>query len=235
MTGPAGACFHEAYPGVALARRAFAEGVGTMFLMFAASSSGIAAAGLFPGRPGMISVLTALAVGGALSSLVIALGKLSGGHFNPLITLVQAVTGERSVACSLAYIASQLAGGFLGGGLAVALWHIPPTAAGGMGLGGIPSEFVASAGLMLVVLGSSRSGRPESGPFAVGAWLVAAVIGTPTHSYANPALVLGAVFSAGPIALGLQSAAAYIEADLAGAAVALGITFALFPARASRR
>lgn len=235
MTGPAGACFHEADPGVALVRRAFAEGVGTMFLMFAASSSGIAAAGLFPGRPGMISVLTALAVGGALSALVIAFGKLSGGHFNPLITLVQAVTGERSFACSLAYIASQLAGGFLGGGLAVSLWHLPQTAAGGMGLGGIPSEFVSSAGLMLVVLGSSRSGRPESGPFAVGAWLVAAVIGTPTHSYANPALVLGAVFSAGPIALGWQSAAAYIEADLAGAAVALGITSALFPRRVPRQ
>lgn len=227
-------CFHEADPSVALPRRAAAEGVGTMLLVFAASAGGIAAARLFPDQPGMVVWLIALTVAGALTSLVVALGKISGGHYNPLITMAQLLSGERSLKCSGAYVALQLAGGLAGGVMAAALWQVPQSVAGPLGGNGFASEFVASAGLMLVVLGSSRSGRPETGPFAVGAWLVAAVIATPTHSYANPAVAIGATVSAGPIAIGGSAAALYVAAQVAGAILALAIITLLIPS-ASRR
>jgi len=223
-------CFHEADPNVPLSRRAAAEGLGTTLLVFAASAAGLAASRLLPGQPGAAVVLVAVAVAGALAALIIALGKLSGGHYNPLISVLRLLAGERSVQCTIAYVGAQLAGGIAGGRLAAALWNVPPSSAGGMGPAGMISELVASAGLMLVVFGSSRSGRPESGPFAVAAWLVAAVIATPTGSYANPAVVIGAMVTAGPIALGGRSALAYAIAEIAGALIAISVITALFPA-----
>ncbi|WP_421846349.1 aquaporin [Novosphingobium sp.] len=229
MTGAPPACFHEADPGIALARRAAAEGAGTLLLAFAASAGGIAATRLLPGQPGAAALFVALAVAGALVALIVALGTLSGGHFNPLISFAQLLSGERTLPCAAAYIACQLAGGVAGGALGAALWHAAPAGAGGLGPAGMASEFVASAGLMLIVLGSARSGRPETGPFAVGAWLVAAIIATPTGSYANPAVVVGAVVAAGPVALGAGSAPPYIAAEIAGTLFALAIIAGLFP------
>jgi glycerol uptake facilitator-like aquaporin len=228
------ACFHEADPEVALFRRAAAEGLGTMLLVFSASAAGIAAARLLPGQPGLAVVMVAFAVAGALVSLIVAFGLLSGGHYNPLITIVQLLSGERSLICTCAYVVLQMVGGLGGGALAAAVWHAEPSGAGGMGHYGLMSEFVASAGLMLVVLGTARSGRPESGPFAVGAWLVAAVIATPTGSYANPAVVLGALVTAGPLALGSRSAMPYVLAEAAGALLAFGIITIIFPKKQAR-
>lgn len=202
-----------------------------MILVFAASGAGIAATRLLPNQPGAAAVLVAFSVAGALVSLIIAFGKLSGGHFNPLITLVQWLTGERSYGCALAYVVAQCIGGLAGGVLAAALWHVAPAGVGGLASGGVASEFVASTGLLLIVLGAARSGRPETGPFAVGAWLVAGVIATPTGSFANPAVVLGAMATAGPIALGPASALPYVAAQIGGAVVALGIISMTFPKR----
>jgi glycerol uptake facilitator-like aquaporin len=224
-------CFYETDPSVALPRRAAAEGVGTMLLVFAVSATGIAATRIVPTQPLMVELLVAVAVAGALLSLIIAFGKVSGGHYNPLITILQMLVGERSLRCTVAYVIMQLLGGVAGGLAAAALWHVTSPTRGGMGWAGFASEFIASAGLMLVVLGSSRSGRGESGPFAVGAWLLAAVVATPTNSYANPAVVIGAVVTAGPVALGRGSILPYISAELCGAVLALGIIFMVFPGR----
>ena len=83
------------------------------------------------------------------------------------------------------------------------------------------SEVVASAGLMTVVLCCARSGRKETGPFAVAAWLLAAVVATPSASYANPAITIAAFFAGGPIALSLSQTLAYVPAEIAGALIAL--------------
>jgi glycerol uptake facilitator-like aquaporin len=231
VTAVVPSCFHEADPGVALARRAAAEGLGTTLLMFAASAAGLAATRLLPGQPGVAVVLVAFAVAGALVSLIVAFGRFSGGRYNPLITVLQLVAGERLLVCALVYVALQLAGGLVSGALAAVVWHAAPSGAGGMGLDG---ESIASAGLILVVFGTTKSGRPAFGPFAVGAWLVAAVIATPTSSYANPAVVLGAMLSAGPIALGSGSVVPYIGAEVAGAFLALGIISIIFPVKATK-
>lgn len=231
MTGAPLACFHEADPGIALARRAAAEGIGTLLLVFAASAGGIAATRLLPGQPGAAAVFIAFTVAGALVALIVALGSLSGGHFNPLISFTQLLAGERTLPCAAAYIACQLVGGLAGGALGAALWQASPSGTGGLGLSGMASEFVASAGLMSIVLGAARSGRPETGPFAVGAWLVAAIIATPTGSFANPAVVVGALVAAGPVALGAGSVLPYIAAEVAGALLALAIIAGLFPTK----
>ena len=131
----------------------------------------------------------------------------------------------------MAYVAAQSLGGLAGGYLATRLWSVAPSRHGGMGWAGFGSEFAASAGLMLIVFGCSRSGRADTGPFAVGAWLTAAVVATPTTSYANPAVVFGAMASAGPIALGREALLPYVLAEVAGALIALLLVQALYPQR----
>jgi len=79
----------------------------------------------------------------------------------------------------------------------------------------------ALVGLIIAFGEISRSGRKETGPFAVGAWLLAAVVATPSASYANPAITIAAFFAAGPIALSLSQTLAYVPAEIAGALIAL--------------
>src|SRR5581483_2696170 len=100
-------CFFERDPGLALARRSTAEGMGTLLLMFAATGAGLQAHRLFPSEPGMGVVIGALTVAGGLAGLITALGAVSGGHFNPLITALQWLGRERGLGCSLAYVGAQ--------------------------------------------------------------------------------------------------------------------------------
>lgn len=224
-------CFHEADPALPLWTRASVEALGTLLLVLAASGAGIAAARLFTSAPGLVLPIVALALAGALVSLIIALGSVSGGHFNPLITVLQWLARERGGLCTLAYVAAQIIGGLVGGWLAARLWHSAVDAAGGIGWQGTFPELVASAGLMVIVFGCARSGRVSTGPFAVGSWLIAAVIATPTTSYANPAVVIGALVTAGPLALGAESAIPYLLGEGTGALVAFAAISLLLPKR----
>lgn len=235
MTPAQATCFHEADPEVALSIRAGAEAIGTLMLVFAASGAGISASRLLDGTPGAIPIVIAAVLSAALVSLIVAIGSVSGGHFNPLITIMQWMAGERPLKCMLAYVTAQMGGAAAGGVLATELWQIPASLAGGLSWPGAASEFVASAGLMLIVFGCARSGRTATGPFAVGVWLFAAVLATPTASYANPAVVVGALVTSGPLALGIVNLIPYTLAEFAGAMVALAVIAALFPAIGSQR
>lgn len=230
MSAPAQrSCFVEADPSLALPRRAAVELVGTLLLTVAAVGSGLAMERVQPSNPAIVVVAGALATSGALVGLIQALGAVSGGHFNPLITLLQYLGGTRRLDCTVAYIVAQAVGAVAGALLANFVFAMDrgnvalPVGNPALAL----SEAAASAGLMIVVFGCIRSFRAETGPFAVGAWLAAAIIGTPSTSYANPAIVLAAAFAAGPVGLPGWTALLYAAMELAGALVAL-VTMAIF-------
>jgi glycerol uptake facilitator-like aquaporin len=222
-------CFLETDPGLALARRATAEGAGTFLLMFAVSGSGMLAQRLSDNH--LLGVLvSAIATAGALVGLIIAFGSVSGGHFNPLISALQWLWGQRTLNCALVYIAAQLFGAvsaaFIAGSI---LQASRPESMPSVSVQRIASEFVSSAGLMVVVFGSSRGGKTDAGPFAVGAWLTAAIVATPSGSYANPAIALAAMFSGGQAGLSVQTAFAYLPAQIAGAMLAFIVVTICFP------
>lgn len=81
--------------------------------MLAATGSGLAAQ-RFSADPLVRLIASAAATAGALTGLIVALGAVSGGHFNPLITGLQWLMGERRSDCVLAYMAAQLAGAITG-------------------------------------------------------------------------------------------------------------------------
>jgi glycerol uptake facilitator-like aquaporin len=225
-------CFFERDPAYPLWRRALAEALGTSLLMLAATGAGLTAQRLTTHEPGVGAVIGAFGVAAPLVALIIAFGATSGGHFNPLITALQWMTGERSLRCAVAYIPSQCLGAIAGALLATGAFAVQaPTAAAPMSFNFrlTVSEVIASACLLTIVFACARSGRRDTGPFAVGAWLFTAIIATPSTSYANPAIAVAALFARGPITLSVPQLLAYVPAEILGALIALVLISAVIP------
>lgn len=224
-----GNCFFESQEGHPIARRAFAEGLGTMLLVVVVAGAAMA----MPPRAdaGAELVTIAFAASGALVGLIICLGPLSGGHFNPLITFLQWLGRERSSDCTLAYIAAQIVGAITGSLVANALHPAATYSQTGQGLTTslLLSEFISSAGLLMIVQACSRSGAGSSGPFAVGAWLGGAIVATPTLSVANPAIVAAALVARGALGMGRHDAAMLCLVELAGAVFAYMMVRIAYP------
>jgi glycerol uptake facilitator-like aquaporin len=193
--------------------------VGTMMLMFAAAASAVVASRLSHDAVSA-TLLQAFGTSGSLVALINAFGAISGGHFNPIITAGQWIGGERSLRCMLAYVPGQTVGAIFGALLVRAVFPSPPSSMTPDRWLAVISEIIATTGLMTIVFGCSRAQRRETGPFSVGAWLVGMILYLPS-SYANPALVLGALFASGPIALGGESAFAFVPAQVLGGILAL--------------
>jgi glycerol uptake facilitator-like aquaporin len=223
-------CFTETDPHLALARRAMAEFAGTLLLMLVVVGVGMSTR---RGSPTLGVIAEALGVSGALAGLIIAFGPVSGGHFNPLITLLQWLSGLRDLNCTIVYIAAQVAGGIVGALTAALMFGAfgPRSVTPFMKPGLAMSEFVASAGLMIIVFGCTRGGRTDTAPFAVGAWLAAAIMATPSGSCANPAIALAAIFAVGPASLPAGTAFLYVPVQVLGALLALATVNFCYPAR----
>ena len=223
-------CFFEADPDCSLFRRAFAELMGTFLLVLVLAGAKLNAFQV-SGWIGDSSVLTcAIAAGAALAGLIFAFGAVSGGHFNPLITVLQMIFRERSSKCTLAYVIAQFAGA-VGGAYSAFLALGPADGRRGppsQGYAWMFAEFIASAGLMLVVFGCMRSGRKEFGSLGVGIWLTALSIALPGTA-ANPAVAIGMAAAFPFEAVVARPLPLSWLMELTGALLAGGVLFILFP------
>ena len=109
-------------PREALLRKAFAELLGTMFLVATVVGSGIAATRLSPDDVGLQLLQNALITGGILVALILALGPVSAA-FNPVVTLVERALGAVTTGQAAVFIAAQVTGGCLGSVLATSFAH----------------------------------------------------------------------------------------------------------------
>jgi glycerol uptake facilitator-like aquaporin len=215
-----------------LARRLLAEGLGTALLLAIVVGSGIMAERLAGGNVAIALLANALATGAGLAALILVFGPVSGAHFNPVVTLSAAWQGNLAARDVLPYIALQVAGAFAGVMMAHAMFELPLLSASQharSGAGQWFSEFVATFGLLAVIIGTSRS-RPASTPFAVAAYIGAAYWFTASTSFANPAVTLARAASATFAGIRPEHAPAFIAAQLAGAAAATLVFCWLYPA-----
>src|SRR6478609_3129184 len=97
-----------------LARRLLAELLGSAFLAALVIGSGIAAQTLSPGDVGLELLENAAATAAGLYAIILMFGPISGGHFNPVVSLVDAALGGIRTRDALAYIPAQVAGCVLG-------------------------------------------------------------------------------------------------------------------------
>jgi glycerol uptake facilitator-like aquaporin len=91
------------------------------------------------------------------------------------------------------------------------------------------SEVVATIGLMLVIFALARSGRSQSTPAAVGAYIGAAYFFTSSTSFANPAITIGRSLSNTFAGIAPSSVPSFIGAQILGGVVAVGLMVVLYP------
>ncbi|TQL03091.1 MIP/aquaporin family protein [Cellulomonas sp. SLBN-39] len=209
---------------VPLARRALAELVGTGTLVTVVVGSGIAATRLSPTDVGLQLLQNSTTTALALVVLIAVLGPVSGAHLNPAVTLVLAATGEwrARTADVLAYVAAQVLGAVGGTVLAHLMFDLPAVQLSSTVRTGPPlwlAEVVATAGLVVVILGLLRSHRQTWVPAAVGCYIGAAYWFTASTSFANPAVTIGRAFTDTFAGIAVASVAPFVVAQLVGAAV----------------
>jgi glycerol uptake facilitator-like aquaporin len=202
-----------------LTRRAVAEAIGTALLVATVVGSGIMGERLAAGNVAIALLANTLATGAALIALILAFGPISGGHFNPAVTLADALEHGVSWHDVPAYLGAQFAGGIAGTILAHLMFGLPWYSLSAHirhGRAQVFSEFVATFGLMSVIWGCSRL-RAAATPYAVGCYIVAAYWFTASTSFANPAVVLARSLTNTFSGIRPVDVPPFIAAQLAGA------------------
>ncbi len=215
-----------------LGRRLLAEFLGTGLLVAAVVGSGIAAARLSPGNVGLELFENTAATVGALVALILALGPVSGAHFNPVVTLADRAFGGISSLDAAGYIGAQITGALGGALLANAMFALPTFEASTKTRTGGPlwlAEVVATFGLVVVIFAVVRSGRATAAPFAVGAYIGGAYFFTSSTSFANPAVTIGRTISDTFAGIRPSSAPAFVAMQLIGGLLAVGAIRVLYP------
>jgi len=212
-------------------RRAATETLGTAFLLMAVVGSGIMGERLAAGNFALALLANAVATGAALVALILTLGPISGAHLNPAVTLAAAVEGGISWREVPAYLGAQMTGAFAGVGAAHIMFGLPLFFASRhvrSGPAQLWSEFIATFGLLLVILGCSRT-RPSAVPWAVGTYITAAYWFTASTSFANPAVT--AARAASDTFAGIRPAdvPGFVASQFAGAAAATLLARWLMP------
>jgi glycerol uptake facilitator-like aquaporin len=217
---------------VALWRRLTAEFLGSAFLAAIVIGSGIAAQRLSPGDTGLELLENAAATAAGLFAIILMFGPVSGGHFNPVVSFVDAAFRGISWRDAAAYLPAQVAGciaGAIAANLMFALPAVSISAKSRATPAHFLSEIIATLGLILVIFALARSGRSQVTPAAVGAYIGAAYFFTSSASFANPAITIGRMFSNTFAGIAPASAPAFIGAQVAGGVLAIGVLRLLYP------
>lgn len=204
------------------ARRLTAEFLGTALLLAAVVGSGIVTS--TDGAAATQLFQHAVAVGLALSVLILIFGPVSGAHFNPLVTAVDwwfgGIPGSRALRYGLAQVVGAIVGTVvthLSFGMAAAAWSATPREGLGMAVG----EAIATGGLLLVIFALSRTRQTRAIPGAVGAWIAAAIFFTASASFANPAVTVARAVTDTYTGITPASVPAFLVGQAAGTVLAI--------------
>jgi len=214
-----------------LQRRLVAEGLGTAFLLAVVIGSGIMGERLAGGNVAIALLGNTIATGAGLVSLILMFGTVSGAHFNPAVTLSEAWQKNMPSSEVLPYIAVQIIGAFAGVAAAHLMFGEAVFFASEHVRAGPAqwwSEFVATFGLIGVIMGCSRS-RPALTPFAVAAYITAANWFTSSTSFANPAVTLARAASDTFAGIRPVDAPFFVIAQLLGTTAATALFGWLYP------
>jgi glycerol uptake facilitator-like aquaporin len=216
-------------------RRIAAEGMGSLLLAATVIGSGIMAERLAAGNIAVALIANTGATVAVLATLIALLGPVSGAHFNPAVSLVQALRGALTWRETIAYVLIQIPGCCAGAVLAHAMFSLPliqSSLHARTGLAQWIAEFVATFGLLLVVLGHRKA---EDAPWMVAAWIGAAYWFTSSTSFANPAITVARALSNTFAGISPCHVPAFIVAQLLGALAAIPVARLLFPSTPPER
>ncbi len=215
-----------------LGRRLLAELLGSAFLAALVIGSGIAAQTLSPNDVGLELFENAAATAAGLYTIILMFGPVSGGHFNPVVSLADASFGGMRWREAFAYIPAQVIGCVLGAVAANGMFSLAAVSISTHHRASpahLFSEVIATAGLVLVIFSLARSKRASNAAAAVGAYIGAAYFFTSSASFANPAISVGRMFSDTFAGIAPSSVPGFVAAQLFGGACAIVAVRALYP------
>jgi arsenate reductase len=159
-------------------------------------------------------------------------GPVSGGHFNPVVSLVDASFKGISWRGAWAYIPAQIGGCVVGAVVANAMFELAAISISThhrASPGHFLSEIIATGGLLLVIFSLARTRRSYMTAAAVGAYIGAAYFFTSSASFANPAITIGRMLSNTFAGIAPSSVPSFIVAQLIGGALAVMVIRTLYP------
>lgn len=213
-----------------ISRRLLAEGLGSALLAATVVGSGIMAQRLAGGNVAVALLANTGATVAVLYTLITLLGPISGAHFNPAVSGIEALRGRLSWRDAGAYAATQIVGCCAGAVLAHLMFELPVWQLSTHVRNG-PAQWLAEAvatfGLLLVVVGHRRS---EDAPWMVACWIGAAYWFTASTSFANPAITIARSLTDTFAGIRPIDVPPFIGAQFIGAIAALGVSRLLFPA-----
>jgi glycerol uptake facilitator-like aquaporin len=204
-----------------LRRELTSEGLGSFLLAATVIGSGIMAERLSNGNLAVALLANTAATVAVLATLIALLGPISGAHLNPAVSVIEALRRRLPIAKAMGYIVVQIVGCCLGAVLAHAMFEMPLIQTS-IHLRAGPaqwlSEGVATAGLILVVIGCSS---PNEAAWRVAAWIGAAYWFTASTSFANPAITIARSLSNTFAGIAPVDVLPFIASQLAGALLGL--------------
>jgi len=206
-----------------ISQRACAEFLGPAFLVTAVVGSGIMGERLSNGNVAIALLANSIATGAALVTLILTFGPISGAHFNPVVTLANALSSGLAPADILPYILAQFAGGFAGTVNSHFMFGLPAITYSRHARSG-PAQFyaeiVATFGLIAVISTCAKL-NARAIPVAVGGYIAGAYWFTSSTSFANPAVTLARCFTDSFAGIRPRDVPGFVVAETLGAAVAL--------------
>jgi glycerol uptake facilitator-like aquaporin len=218
-----------------LRQRLIAEAIGTAALLTIIVGSGIMASRLAGGNSAVALLANSLATGCGLFVLISVLGPISGAHFNPLVSAIAALEGTLNRAQFLTYVTVQFVAAVGGVWIAHAMFGLGIVELGTRQRTGFSqcfSEFVATSGLVLIVLGSKHRALPWTAAL-IAAYICAAYWFTASTSFANPAVTFARALTDTFTGIRPLDSIAFVVAQVAGAATAVMIARELFGQRSA--
>lgn len=207
-------------------RALVSEYIGTAIFVSAMVGSGIAGSNL-SGDLQVVGIANTLATALVLGVLILTFGSVSGGHFNPVVSMAVAIQGGFKSAEVLPYLAVQFAGAVSGAILANAMFGgalVQVSSKGMTSDGAVLAEVVVTAGLVFIVLMLVKVKQTELIAVALPAWVAAGSLFTSSGAFANPAVTVGRIFTDSFAGIGPMSVPSFVIAQLLGAAIGILLT-----------
>lgn len=209
-----------------------AEFIGTFMLTASVLGAAFYSFGAPAGAAGILGV--ALSIGITVMVMARSIGHISGGHYNPAVTLGLVVGGRFPAGDAAFYVVAQCLGAIAATGVFAIIGNAPPTfAANGYGdlsmikasLGSVfLIETLLTAFFLIVIMGSTRKSAPAGfAPLSIGFALTAIhLMSIPvSNTSVNPARSLGPALFAGGEAL--SQVWVFILAPVIGAAIGAAV------------
>lgn len=206
-----------------------AEFLGTLFLSMIVIGSGIMGENLAGGNEAIALLVNSLATGAGLFVLIQCLGSISGAHLNPVVTLVEAISGRLNKSKLLSNWVVQFLGAIVGVLIANYMFGLDVLQVSTKVRSGTNlwiSEVIATFGLICTI-GLAGKKHGEFAPLTIALYITSAYWFTSSTSFANPAITVARIFTNTFGGMAPEGMIYYIMAQIIGAIIGMKLVKAI--------